>query len=99
MTDPLLSRSVFTRLALVFAIGLAVIVAARSPARAEWKDMNAVINATNFIVADQCSGTLISLKYKLVLTNDHCLEGYVDKVEKDEEGASGKIEKVTVELR
>jgi len=97
MTDPLLSRSVFTRLALVFAIGLAVIVAARSPARAEWKDMNAVINATNFIVADQCSGTLISLKYKLVLTNDHCLDGYIDKQEKDEIEPNGEVKKVTRE--
>ena len=50
------------------------------PAHAEWKDMNSDITQTNFIVADQCSGTLISLKEKLVLTNNHCLEGYVDLI-------------------
>src|SRR5579859_5370070 len=60
--------------------------------------INDVINATNFIVANQCSGTLISLKEKLVLTNDHCLQGYVDKVEKEETGKDGKIEKVTREV-
>lgn len=71
---------------------------AASPAFADWKDMNEAINQTNFIVADQCSGTLISTKYKLVLTNNHCLEGYVDKVEKEETDKSGKVEKVTREV-
>ena len=62
-------------------------------------DINEVINATNFIVANQCSGTLISLKYRLVLTNDHCLEGYVQKAEKEEtDERSGKVEKVTREV-
>jgi V8-like Glu-specific endopeptidase len=98
MTDPLLSRSVFARLALVVAIGAGLVACAASGARAEWKDMNAVINQTNFIVADQCSGTLISLKYKLVLTNDHCLEGYIDKEEKDEIEPSGEVKKVTREV-
>lgn len=60
--------------------------------------LNDVINQTNFIVANQCSGTLISLKYKLVLTNDHCLQGYVDKVEKEETGKDGTIEKKTREV-
>ena len=60
--------------------------------------INDMINSTNFIVANQCSGTLISLKYKLVLTNNHCLEGYVDKVEKEETGRDGSIEKKTREV-
>ena len=33
-----------------------------------------------------------------MLTNDHCLEGYVDKIEKDETGPTGKVEKVTREV-
>jgi len=61
-------------------------------------NINDIINATNFVVANQCSGTLISIKYKLVLTNDHCLEGYVDKVEKEEPGKDGAIEKKTREV-
>ena len=60
--------------------------------------INDVINQTNFVVAKQCSGTLISLKYKLVLTNDHCLSGFVDKVEKEETGKDGSIEKKTREV-
>ncbi len=60
--------------------------------------INDVINATNFVVANQCSGTLISLKYKLVLTNNHCLEGYVSKVAKDEVGKDGSIENKTREV-
>lgn len=63
-----------------------------------WPNMNDAINTTNFIVANQCSGTLISTKYKLVLTNNHCLEGYIDKVEKEETDNSGKVEKVTREV-
>ncbi len=76
----------------------AAMVAGISTAQAEWKNMNEVIGQTNFVVANQCSGTLISLKYKLVLTNDHCLEGYIDKTEKDETQPNGKIEKVTREV-
>jgi S1-C subfamily serine protease len=60
--------------------------------------INDMINATNFVVANQCSGTLISLKYKLVLTNDHCLSGYVDKVTKDETGKDGAIDSKTREV-
>jgi hypothetical protein len=61
-------------------------------------DINAVINQTNFVVAHQCSGTLISLKYRLVLTNNHCLQGYVDKVEKEETDKDGSISKKTREV-
>ena len=67
-------------------------------ANAEWQAKNQVIDATNFIVANQCSGTLISIKYRLVLTNNHCLRGFIDNVEKDEIGPSGKIDKVTREV-
>ena len=69
-----------------------------SPAFAEWKDMNKAIGQTNFIVENRCSGTLISLKYKLVLTNDHCVVDSIDKQEKDETQPNGKIEKVTREV-
>jgi S1-C subfamily serine protease len=100
MQDTRSLRSAFARLAFAAAIALAgvFVIAGPRAARAEWKDMNAAINATNFIVANQCSGTLISLQYKLVLTNDHCLTGYIDKVEKEETDPSGKIEIVTREV-
>ena len=60
--------------------------------------LNEIINQTNFIVADQCSGTLVSIKYKVVLSNDHCLEGYVEKVTKNEEGSDGAFEDRTREV-
>jgi S1-C subfamily serine protease len=76
------------------------------PARADWKDMNEAINQTNFIVditdssgamVGLCSGTLISLKYKLILTNNHCVKDNIDKIEQEETDANGKVEKVTRE--
>ena len=69
-----------------------------TPAPVSNVTINQVIEQTNFIVADQCSGTLISVKYKLVLTNNHCLEGYVDKTAKDEVGDDGTIENKTREV-
>ena len=60
--------------------------------------INEIISQTNFILADQCSSELISLKYKLVLTNDHCVENYIDQQELDEVSADGKIEKAKREV-
>jgi S1-C subfamily serine protease len=37
------------------------------------KDMNQHIDQTNFIVNGMCSGTLIDLEDRLVLTNHHCV--------------------------
>lgn len=54
--------------------------------------LNDTINNTNFIVDARCSGTLIDLEYRLVLTNYHCVrhkvreyttEEVVDGVVKD----------------
>ena len=42
---------------------------------ASW-DINKTINQTNFIVGSGCSGTLISLKYRLVITNHHCIDRF-----------------------
>lgn len=51
-------------------------------AYANWPlaEMNAEIDDTNFVVNDGCSGTLISIPEKIILTNDHCLEGLVSMV-------------------
>lgn len=78
--------------------GLAAVFLFGSPASAKSPDINEIINQTNFIVANQCSGTLISLKYRLVLTNDHCLEGYIDKVEKEETAKDGEVKSVKREV-
>lgn len=41
------------------------------------QDMNDHIEQTNFIIGNHCSGTLISTKHRLVLTNEHCTDKYV----------------------
>jgi V8-like Glu-specific endopeptidase len=90
------AASVFALLAASPAIAADGMRASGAPG--DHPDINDVINQTNFVVAHQCSGTLISLKYKLVLTNNHCLQGYVDKVEKEETDKDGSISKKTREV-
>jgi V8-like Glu-specific endopeptidase len=69
---------------------------------ADWKDMNTDVNATNFIIMindhPACTGTLISLKYKLVLTANHCLGENIKTEEKEEVNDSGVVNKVTREV-
>lgn len=60
--------------------------------------MNEVVDQTNMIVGDpaNCSGTLISLRYRLVLTNHHCITGQIRHRTK-EKVVNGEIKKVKVE--
>lgn len=59
--------------------------------------MNEAINQTNFIVDNGCSGTLISIEHRLVLTNHHCIGRGVRIVEKERVGKDGTVRKVKVE--
>jgi S1-C subfamily serine protease len=61
------------------------------------KDMNEVVDSTNFIVNGGCSGTLISLEHRLVLTNHHCINGGVVKVTKERVSEDGTVSKVQIE--
>lgn len=71
---------------------LLAIMTTCSPALAwEVGDMNRTINSTNFIVDKGCSGTLISLKHKLVLTNHHCIGNGVRTVVKEITLPSGEV--------
>lgn len=59
-------------------------------------DMNEHIDQTNFIVGNHCSATLISLKERLLLTNDHCVDNYVRVVSEkvtDEDGVVTEIKR------
>ena len=56
--------------------------------------LNEIINQTNFIVNNNCSGTLIDLKNKLILTNYHCIDSNVTMIEKEETDSKGRIKKV-----
>src|SRR5713226_7712135 len=58
-------------------------------------EMNKTVNQTNFILDNICSATLISLKYKLVVTNYHCVDTKVKQDDRDETQADGTVKKVT----
>ena len=100
MTDPRLPRSAIARLVILASLALPTV------AYADWKDMNADVNATNFIVKvgppenpnGLCTGTLISLKYRLVLTANHCVDDNITVEEKEETGDNGVVEKVKREV-
>lgn len=63
------------------------------------KEMDKLVSQTNFIVGGGCSGTLISVKYRLVLTNWHCVESFYRFVEREEVSSSGIVRKVKREER
>lgn len=77
------------------ALGFAILLASPSMA---WdvKDMNQTVDQTNFSVDGGCSGTLISLKHRLVLTNFHCVDGKVKFREKEVVKPDGTVQKKKV---
>ena len=60
--------------------------------------LNQIIDQTNFDVEGHCSGTLISKKYRLVMTAHHCIDNKIRWVEKAyvEEG---EVKKKKVEIK
>lgn len=65
---------------------------------AEWPiaDLNRAIDSTNFIVGKGCSGTLISVKERLILTNHHCITDYISSFETEKADGKGIVRKVKV---
>jgi len=65
---------------------------------AQWslEQMNRVIDQTNFVVNRGCSGTLISLEERLILTNYHCIDQNISFIEREETDANGYSKKVRV---
>jgi S1-C subfamily serine protease len=58
--------------------------------------MNRAIEQTNFVVNRGCSGTLVSLSERLILTNFHCIDGMISNAEReviDEDGFVKKVRK------
>lgn len=56
--------------------------------------MNRMIEQTNFIVVSGCTGTLIDLDQKLILTNYHCIDNNVTVDVRDEHQPDGTVKKV-----
>lgn len=70
------------------------------PARADWPldKMNAQIENTNVIVSGICSGTVISVEKRLVLTAYHCVTDNVRDVQKrDVDPKTGEVRVRTVQ--
>lgn len=69
----------------VLSAFFAALVAALSPSFAwEIRAMNEQIEKTNVLVSNICSGTVISMKHRLVLTAHHCITDNLHEVVKTE---------------
>jgi V8-like Glu-specific endopeptidase len=86
-----------------FLVGLAALaiagVAHAEPApRWSIEEMNRTVDQTNVQVGRGCSGTVISVAKKLVLTNNHCVKSSTRIVKVDELQEDGTIEEFTAKL-
>jgi len=68
--------------AVIFGAALALFASILPASAWELKAMNKQIDETNVILSDQCSGTVVSVKERLILTAHHCVVGNVREVEK-----------------
>ena len=59
-------------------------------------EMNEIIDQTNFVVNRGCSGTLISIQEKLILTNHHCIEDSISYHEQEHTDSTGMTKKVRI---
>ncbi len=63
------------------------------------KDMNDVVDQTNFLVNKGCSGTLIDKSEGFILTAAHCIDTQYDTVESEEiDKDTGKVTKIKVRV-
>ena len=86
-------------LVLATAIAMAAIIGGPASAWEDVEGMNEQIDQTNFIVGSGCSGTLVSVEYRLIVTAYHCVRSNIRIVTREEVGANGKIEKIQYEER
>lgn len=60
---------------------------------AAWPGMNQQIDQTNFVVNTGCSGTLISLKDRYILTANHCVTDQYETIEREKIDDNGVVTK------
>ena|SRR3990167_1027891 len=92
-----MDRKLWLFLCLVVALGMLVLGARLSRAW-EVEVMNKTVNQTNFIVSSGCSGTLISLKHRLITTAYHCVRSDIRQID-EEKVVDGEVKKVQREVR
>jgi len=86
--------------ATLFGAVLALMLAVLPASAWELKDMNKQIDETNVIVSAVCSGTVISVKERLVLTANHCISSNVREVEEEVvDPVTGEIKKIKVQKK
>jgi S1-C subfamily serine protease len=62
------------------------------------RDLNRQIDQTNFLVNDDCSGTLIDRERGYIITANHCIQDQFQDVERDELQKDGTVKKVKVRI-
>jgi S1-C subfamily serine protease len=88
------------RLSVLFGAAAALFFGVTSASAWEIEDMNYQIEHTNVIVSDQCSGTVIDVKNRLVLTAHHCVTDNIREVQKKEvDPVTGVVTTKTVQER
>jgi len=81
---------------LVGILALLANIGAKAEEAKAWDiaSMNRLIDQTNFIVDDKCSGTLISVQHRLILTNHHCVSDKISSREVEETNEDGEVSTV-----
>lgn len=80
------------------ALLLSVIFAGAALAQFDQAAMNAQIDETNFVVNTGCSGTLIDLGKRYVLTAAHCVDDQYETVEREKISDNGVVTKEQVRI-
>lgn len=80
----------------LLAAALVVAFAGAPAMAAQWVNMNAQIDQTNFVVNQGCSGTLLDLNMRLILTAKHCIDAQYENVEVEKVGHDGVVKKDTI---
>jgi S1-C subfamily serine protease len=86
--------------ALCFVVLSGVCGYAVQPAAADWNilAMNIQIDQTNFLVNDNCSGTLIDAANGYILTANHCIQAQYQVVEREKIDDKGVVTKEKVRV-
>lgn len=91
-------RSFFKQWLAIAISGALILIFGLVAARAEWSlaAMNEQVDQTNFVVNDGCSGTLIDLEKRYVLTANHCVVDQYEVVEQEDVADDGTVTKKEV---